>query len=288
MLCYGQTNIGTLGDIDRIITLYFRRIVPILERKGGILIPNRILKESICISDTVDKLDCFSEVFFYRLIVNVDDYGRMDARPAILRARLFPLKSVSDRKIADTLAALQAAGCVELYEVRGAPYLYLPSWDRHQTIRAKRSKFPAPPSASMCTQMHADARRCSRNPSQSESVSESESEPAAGDGAMARAFEAFWQAYPRQQRKYDAWKEWQKLAPDEALTQRIVEAVRTAAHCAQWQREGGKFIPAPDRYLAGKRWEDKLPPPRGMIASSLDVAAMDALLYRFSPPKGEV
>lgn len=259
-----------------------------MERKGGISIPNRILKESICISDTVDKLDWFSEVFFYRLIVNVDDYGRMDARPAILRARLFPLKSVSDRKIADTLAALQEAGCVELYEVRGAPYLCLPSWDKHQTIRAKRSKFPAPPSASSCTQMHADARRCSRNPNQSESVSVSESEPAAGDGAMVRAFEAFWRAYPRQQRKYDAWQEWQKLAPDEALTRRIVEAVQAAAHSAQWQREGGKFIPQPDKYLRGRRWEDKLPVPRGMIATSLDTAAMDAMMYRFSPPKGGV
>ena len=253
-------------------------------------IPNRILKESICISDTVDKLDWFSEVFFYRLIVNVDDYGRMDARPAILRARLFPLKSISDRKIADTLQTLSEAGCVELYEVGGSPYLCLPSWDRHQTIRAKRSKFPAPPSASNCKQMHADACRCSRNPIQSESESESvsESEPPTGLGAMERAFERFWRAYPRQQRKYDAWQAWQTLAPDEALTDRIIAAVKATAHSRQWQRECGKFIPNPDNYLTGRRWEDKLPAPRGMIASNLDTATMDELVRTFVPRQGGV
>lgn len=288
MLCYSQTNIGTDGDIDRIFTLLFNQTVPITERKGGIPIPNRILKESICISDTVDKLDLFSEVFFYRLIVNADDYGRMDARPAILRARLFPLRSISERKIAEALQTLHAAGCVELYEVDGAPYLCLPSWDRHQTIRAKRSKFPPPPSASTCKQMHADASRCSRNPIQSESVSESQSEPPTGLGEMERAFERFWRAYPRQQRKFDAWQMWKSLAPDEALTDRIIAAVRAAAHSKQWQRENGQFIPYPENYLRGRRWEDKLPTaaPTGMVASNLDTAAMDELVSRFVPREG--
>lgn len=45
--------------------------------------PNRIIKESICTSDTLSRLSDFQENFFYRLIVSVDDYGRLDARPAI-------------------------------------------------------------------------------------------------------------------------------------------------------------------------------------------------------------
>ena len=65
--------------------------------------PNRILKESICTSDTIDQLSWFEEVFFYRLIVNCDDYGRMDARPAILKARLFPLKSVTEKQVEASL-----------------------------------------------------------------------------------------------------------------------------------------------------------------------------------------
>lgn len=143
--------------------------------------PNRILKESICASESVDGLSWAEECFFYRLIVNCDDYGRMDARPAILRARLFPLKNLADRQIANMLQAVCAAGMAECYEADGRPYVQLCTWERHQSVRAKRSKFPSPPmreranaTESVCGQMHADAPDI-----QSESESQSESEECA-------------------------------------------------------------------------------------------------------------
>lgn len=144
--------------------------------------PNRILKESVCTSDSVDSLSWFEECFFYRLIVNCDDYGRMDARPAILKARLFPLKDITHKNIADALQSLRAAGLVELYEVDAHPYLQLCTWDRHQQVRAKKGKFPAPdgnygrmqPVDRTCNHLIADDCKCSRNPIQSESYSESE------------------------------------------------------------------------------------------------------------------
>lgn len=104
--------------------------------------PNRILKESICTSDDVDVLDWFSEVFFYRLIVNCDDFGRMDARPAILRARLFPLKDVKTTMIESAVDALHDAGLIDLYWVKGRPFIQLRTWEQHQQIRAKKSKYP--------------------------------------------------------------------------------------------------------------------------------------------------
>ena len=267
--------------------------VPKAERKGVVHIPNRIIKESVCTSGSVDKLGWFEEVVFYRLIVNVDDYGRLDARPAILRARLFPLKEVDTERITAALDKLQAVGCVERYEVDGAPYLWLPNWDKHQTIRAKRSKYPAPlTSASKCKQMHADASRCTQmqadapviqSESVSVSVSESPSEPAAGVGAMERAFEAFWAEYPNRSKRHDSRNVWMRLKPDEALQARIIAGVRAAKSSQQWQKEGGRYIPSAERYLRERRWEDELPPPRGMIASNLDTAAMDALAMRFVP-----
>lgn len=105
--------------------------------------PNRILKESICTSDNMDALDWFSEVFFYRLIVNCDDFGRMDARPAILRARLFPLKDdVKTAMIERAVDALHDAGLIDLYWAKGRPILQLLTWEQHQQIRAKKSKYP--------------------------------------------------------------------------------------------------------------------------------------------------
>lgn len=105
--------------------------------------PNRIIKESICTSESIDSLSYFEEVLFYRLVVNCDDYGLMDARPKILKAKLFPLRDrLATKDIEDALGKLADAGCVELYEVDGKPYLCLPTWGVHQRIRNKKSKYP--------------------------------------------------------------------------------------------------------------------------------------------------
>src|SRR5512146_3019146 len=96
--------------------------------------PNRIQKESVCTSPTIDDLSAEEEVFFYRLMVSCDDYGRMDARPPILRARLFPLRLdlVTDFNVRHWLTRLQEVGLLAVYTVRGLPYLQLATWERHQ------------------------------------------------------------------------------------------------------------------------------------------------------------
>lgn len=131
--------------------------------------PNRILKESICVSESIDSLSWFEEVLFYRLIVNCDDFGRFDGRTAVIKNRLFPLKD--DLTLGTVKAAIQklvSAGLVITYESMGKPYLYLPTWTAHQTARAKKSKYPAPDeknissavgvrsSENICKQMKAD------------------------------------------------------------------------------------------------------------------------------------
>lgn len=136
--------------------------------------PNRIIKESICSSENVDQLSPFNETFFYRLIVNCDDFGRMDARVKILSSRLFPLKDIKPEEVQSALNALNEADLIILYEVDGKPYLQMKTWDKHQQVRAKRSKYPPPDSslqasATICKQMLSNDSKCPRNPIQSES-----------------------------------------------------------------------------------------------------------------------
>ena len=117
--------------------------------------PNRILKESICTSDSVDSLSWFEEVLFYRLIVNCDDYGRFDGRAAIIKNRLLPLKeNLTAKTVSGAIEKLARTGLVTLYEFEGKPYLYLPGWNHHQNVRAKKSKYPEP--ENICIQMNAD------------------------------------------------------------------------------------------------------------------------------------
>jgi DnaD/phage-associated family protein len=117
------------------------------------IMPNRILKETICTSENMDVLSAEAERFFYRLMVQCDDFGRMDARLPVLRARCYPLKldTVNDAHIREWLNELIAADLIRLYTVSGRPYLYFVTWEKHQQIRAKKSKFPAPQSSEIAS-----------------------------------------------------------------------------------------------------------------------------------------
>lgn len=106
--------------------------------------PDRIVRTGILTSEKVNELSWFGEVFYRRLMSIVDDYGRYDARPTILRAQIFPLKinQVSDADIVKLLEDCSKAGLISIYEVDKKKYLELLNFN--QRLRAKNSKFPPP------------------------------------------------------------------------------------------------------------------------------------------------
>ena len=105
--------------------------------------PNRLLKEGIVDSSAIDALTPEEEVFFYRLLVVADDYGRMDARIPILKSKCFPLKEQPKmlEKIAAHLLSLVRQDLVLCYQVDSKPYLQILKWE--QRIRSKE-KYPSP------------------------------------------------------------------------------------------------------------------------------------------------
>lgn len=113
--------------------------------------PSRIIREDILTSSRVDELDPPAEVFYRRLLSKCDDHGLYDARPAILRASLFPLRidRVREADCSRWMAACQKAGLIVLYSHDGRPYLQVLN-----TRWAARSepKYPLPTSANNCTQ----------------------------------------------------------------------------------------------------------------------------------------
>ena len=80
------------------------------------------------------------------MMVICDDYGRFDARPAIVIGRAFPLKKnhLTEDAVGKGLQKLSAVGLVKLYTCDGKPYLQLTTWAKYQRIRAKNSKYPDP------------------------------------------------------------------------------------------------------------------------------------------------
>jgi len=115
--------------------------------------PTRYLKPGIRDSELIDGLSPMAEVLFYRLLVTVDDFGRFDARPAMIKSQCFPIKEKTTPKhCEDALKELCESGLVAAYLVDGKPYLQVLKWDN--VPRSKESKFPAP--ADDCTHMYAD------------------------------------------------------------------------------------------------------------------------------------
>ena len=243
--------------------------------------PNRIIKESICVSEQIDELSLFEEIFFYRLLVNCDDYGCMDAREKVLAAKLFPLKTVKAADVLKALAKLAEVDLIGMYDVDGHPYLKVLKWSDHQRVRVSKHKYPEPTEeqlaasrgksrqvAASCGELQKSAASCGNlrpesNPIQSNPNPypnpNTNPNPIQKDTAKpVDLFPRFWSAYPRRTDKLNAKKQFDKINPDEELLEKMLSALEKQKKSEQWQSEGGKFIPYAATWLHGRRWEDEI------------------------------
>ncbi len=144
--------------------------------------PNRIIKESICTNEKIAALKDFEFRLWVGLITQADDAGRGDARPQIIKGRVFPLReSVTAKNIDDGLHTLASHGLVVLYTVDGKPFYVFPSWSKHQRIRDCKPKYPSPDEADALSQSAASCGELRRVAaiiqSEYESKSESKNKP---------------------------------------------------------------------------------------------------------------
>lgn len=132
--------------------------------------PNRILRDSILDSETVNSWDEEDELFYRRLMSIVDDEGRFEDRPKLIQARAF-LMRIDDwplERIEKCLSAVSQPTVIRLTDDR-RPTVDRPSSDRHTTVvrpspvsryevdgrkyiqinkfnqRVRHPKYPAPP-----------------------------------------------------------------------------------------------------------------------------------------------
>lgn len=123
--------------------------------------PSRVIRDGINRSASLARVSIGAELFFRALLNACDDFGRMEARPEVLRATVMPLRvdgiSVADvREWLDELShsddparhpGASGPSCLHLYTVNGVEYLCFPRWEQHRSNskRATRSRCPAPP-----------------------------------------------------------------------------------------------------------------------------------------------
>ena len=90
----------------------------------------------------------------------------------------------------------------------------------------------------------------------------------------AESFEAFWTLYPRDEERYKAVEEWDKLKPNQQLRTEIMDGLNRAKRCKNWQ-EG--YIPYAWRWLRDGRWTENQRGP-GIAQSAPDQRAGGVIL----------
>ena len=162
--------------------------------KGDEILPNRIIKESICTSEDIASLSMGAEILFYHLMVKVDDFGVYFGNEQIIKNTCFPLKSseIKVKQVESWLNELVKAGLLFAYVAEdGKKYVQFTKWAKHQQIRAKKSKYPL--FDSTCNQLLADDCNSCRNPIQYEIQSIS----AQSAYEIESCFLALWDLYPK-------------------------------------------------------------------------------------------
>jgi hypothetical protein len=80
-------------------------------------------------------------------------------------------------------------------------------------------------------------------------------------------FSEFWAKYPKKIAKGIAFKNWVYLVEEaeamgiseEALLHDCLQALEWQTQAKEWIKDDGMWIPKPENYLLGRRWEDEKP-----------------------------
>ncbi len=75
--------------------------------------------------------------------------------------------------------------------------------------------------------------------------------------AYSDAFNTFYAAFPRRQKKADAWKAWQQEGLTGADLPILLGALDWQVRQPGWTKEGGAFIPLPATWLRARQFEDE-------------------------------
>lgn len=129
--------------------------------------------------------------------------------------------------------------------------------------RGKRGKSDA------CVDAHVDGRTSTEASPREEKIINTPPTPSREE--VRESFDRFWRAYPKKKNKVAARRAWDDLAPDATLVVSILAAVDGQRRSEGWQREDGRFVPMPAKWLQERRWEDEPTAPAQPAEKSIEV-----------------
>lgn len=106
----------------------------------------RTIKPSFWRDEEVSRLKHDERLFLVGLISLADDDGRFVASQSSVCGYIYPHEEITPGVFKRLMKAVVSTGIVELYDVRGLTYGWLPKYRKHQRInRPQQSDLPEPP-----------------------------------------------------------------------------------------------------------------------------------------------
>ena len=223
----------------------------------------RMLKRNISESRRLAELQTDqARLLWTWMMPYLDSEGRFHASPDIVKGKVVPrLKTFTEKNIGSFIKDMARLGLIILYEVDGELLLQYRNFDRFQNIKKDRESAPLPGPSDQ------DLLRIESGSDQDQIRIKSQGTPeqlirnireVKRRDVNIRAFEIFWNLYPKKKAKADAEKAWKKINPDPDLEETIISKIKLATQHEDWIKDDGKFIPYPASWLNGKRWQDDL------------------------------
>jgi hypothetical protein len=227
--------------------------------------------------EDVARLTKPARLLFVGLLTQADREGRLEDRPARLKARLFPYDDID---VEPLLAELHGGRFVVRYQGDGLRLIQVRQFGKHQNPHMKEapSALPAPPaevlnpanpgpapdrpgaSPVQAPVEHQSSRAGTLVPGTGSSgtggAGGSKARPrgAFRSPEQAARFARWYLAYPRKENRGRAERAFRRIDPDDATVDAWLKAL-------QRQRDAGKFAdvtftPHPASWLNDRRWED--------------------------------
>lgn len=117
--------------------------------------------------------------------------------------------------------------------------------------------------ATACDGMPRDATAYSGMPNDANNAKDKDKDYITPLTPQGELFGRFWSAYPKKVGKANCERWFARHKVDESTLQAMLESLAYLKTTEQWQKDGGQYIPNPQTWLNGRRWEDEsAKPPR--------------------------
>lgn len=217
----------------------------------------RTIKPEFFTSEDIVSLSPLARILYVALWCEADKEGRLVWKPITFKLRYLPADGCDIQALCQEIVD---RGLVRLY---GDGYAFIPSFSAHQHINPRESASQLPePDANSTRKPRVGTRQSRVSTGANLDVhaqggregkgKEGNDAPRVDD---ATGFDAFWECWPKNDRKQDKAKCQEKWKRDglDALAEKIVADVSAKKATQKW-RDG--FVEAPLVYLNNQRWDD--------------------------------